>query len=427
MHWAWPAWCPSASACLPFMPNGFWRLLWAQFLSGIGDNGLLLVAIAVLQSGGYPAWWPPLLKWVFVVWYVIGAPYFGRWADRWIKGRLMLMANVLKALACCLLLTELHPVASLGMVGFAAAVYAPAKYGWVTEQFPATALVKANAYLEITVILAVILGFALGGGLVAWVGYGLSASGGMATSAIAQPLWAVIPILLLYAVAAILCIRLPSAGPRGRARRAVTGAAWPRFWRDARALWTHGPARLTLAVTTWVWGASALIQFAVLDWARVHLGLSLSQGAWLQACAVLGAIIGAALIVGRIRLVSVPKLLVPLATVGPLLWFCSLLSDPLFAAMGILTVGLLCGVVVVPMNALLQYRGHRMIGAGQSIAVQGFGENLGVLVALSAYSGLMAWQIDVSQVIVGVGVATFTFALLLSWGYRGWVHRVFAQ
>jgi len=46
----------------------------------------------------------------------------------------------------------------------------------------------------------------------------------------------------------------------------------------------------------------------------------------------------------------------------------------------------------VPMNALLQHRGLKIMPPGRSIAVQGFNENLSVLVMLGLYSLLLSWD-----------------------------------
>lgn len=63
--------------------SGFHLLMGAQFVSGLADNALLLVAIAQMAAAGGPPWLPLLLKLVFTLAYVLLAPVVGPLADRW--------------------------------------------------------------------------------------------------------------------------------------------------------------------------------------------------------------------------------------------------------------------------------------------------------------------------------------------------------
>ena len=66
-------------------------------------------------------------------------------------------------------------------------------------------------------------------------------------------------------------------------------------------------------------------------------------------------------------------------------------------------VGALAGFFVVPMNALLQHRGHVLLSAGHSIAVQNFNENLNILVMLGLYALLIRAEVPIAYVIVLFG------------------------
>jgi len=70
----------------------------------------------------------------------------------------------------------------------------------------------------------------------------------------------------------------------------------------------------------------------------------------------------------------------------------------------LILVGWLAGYFVVPMNALLQHRGHVLMSAGHSIAVQNFNENISVLAMLAMYSLLIWLDLPVQYVIIGFGV-----------------------
>jgi len=70
---------------------------------------------------------------------------------------------------------------------------------------------------------------------------------------------------------------------------------------------------------------------------------------------------------------------------------------------------------VVPMNALLQHRGQRLLTAGRSIAVQNFNENLSMLLMLAAYAGLLASDIKIVRLMVLLGAAVTLLVGLLLW------------
>lgn len=148
------------------MTRGIGYLIAAQFVSGLADNALLIVAIARLAELGDQPWMAPLLKGVFTLAYVVLAPLVGALADRWPKARVMLAANALKAAGCALMLAGADPLLAYGLAGVGAAVYSPAKYGLVVELAPPSQLVNANGWLEVTTVAAIILGTALGGVLV---------------------------------------------------------------------------------------------------------------------------------------------------------------------------------------------------------------------------------------------------------------------
>lgn len=395
------------------MPPGFHLLIAAQFASALADNALLIVAMAWLDEQGRPAWWAPLLKFSFTLSYVLLAPFIGPLADALPKARLMAWMNGVKMLGVLALFAGMHPVAAYGLVGLGAATYAPAKYGLVTEMVPAHRLVAANGWIEVSVVCAALLGTVLGGALVSdlWRG---------AVQALGHPLMASLAaVWLVYALAALLQIGVPDSGARypGTSIRPMDlvrdfAAANRRLWRD-----TQGG--LSLAVTTLFWGVGATLQFAVLRWAVERLGLGLDRAAYLQAMVAVGVVAGAAAAGRFVPLAQAWRVLpagilmgglivamAPLERVGPAL--------PLLALAGI--VG---GILVVPMNALLQHRGHVLLTAGRSIAVQGFNENLSILLMLGSYASLLALQVPLVPLMMGFGGLIAAAMALLIWRRSG--------
>jgi MFS family permease len=405
------------------MPPNFHRINAAQFLSALADNALLIVAIALLQRTGQPAWWVPLLRFFFIMAYVVLAPFVGALADAVPKARLMAWMNGLKWLGAAALALGLHPLLAFSIIGIGGAAYAPAKFGLITELVGPRQLVAANAWIEVTVVGAVLLGTAAGGYLVsagfestaparafaAWAaGYEL------ASAAVAP---ALLVVLLTYGASSAVNWRIRCAPPRIVALRLpvlgreFVAAHWT-LWRD------RDGGRLSLAVSSVFWGASAVLQFAVLRWATERLGLSLAAAAYLQAAVAVGLMGGAALAGRHVTLANAPRTLAAGVLLGGLVALGPWLHDPWAAAVLLLGVGMVGGVVMVPMNALLQHRGCTLLTSGRSIAVQGFNENAAVLAMLGFYAWTVSVGVPVMPLMIGLGLCVSAAMALLAWRFR---------
>ena len=377
------------------MPPGFYFLIAAQFASGLADNALLIVSIQFLREQGHPGWWAPMLKFAFNLAYVLLAPCMGPLADAVPKARLMACMNALKVLGVLCMLLGAHPVLAFAVIGLAASAYAPAKYGLVTESVPASALVKANAWLEVSVVLSVVLGVALGGLLLAtplthWNGQ-VQVWDAAVLQVHTQQLHGFVVVLAVYGVAALLNAGIrPVLGKVRLMPLSWSAVSWKRFLQSNSQLWSDPLGRVSLYVTTLAWGVGAVMQFAVLAWAQETLGLGLEQGAYMQALVALGVIAGA-VVAGRCyRLHSARKVLPMGMLLAALLAILPWLNSLCLAVPMLVLTGALAGLLLVPMNALLQHRGASILTAGRSIAVQGFNENASVLVMLVFYSGSLA-------------------------------------
>lgn len=389
------------------MPKGFYLLMLAQFASGLADNALMILGVYFLQEQGYPGWWSPLLKFSFTLSYVLLAGVVGPMADAFSKGRLMASMNMLKLTGVVMLLCGVHPLLGFALAGLAAAVYAPAKYALVTESVPASLLVKANAWLEVSVVLSVLLGVALGGWLTGWHNgngaHEASATALALTSGLVQtqilPAFGV--VCLIYIFSSCLNMGLKAMDVH-RTRQALNwhSIQWSLFWKNNRQLWADPLGGLSLYVTTLSWGVGAVLQFAVLSWAQTAAGLTLQQGAYLQALVAVGVIAGAVIAASAFQIFNARKAL-PWGFVLALLLPCMALTTSLWWAVPMLILaGCAGGMLLVPMNALLQHRGQKILTSGRSIAVQGFNENLSVLLMLGTYSILLAWQVPLLPVML---------------------------
>jgi MFS transporter, LPLT family, lysophospholipid transporter len=376
------------------MPKGFFALILAQFASGLADNALMILGVFFLQEQGYPAWWAPLLKFSFTLSYVLLASVVGPVSDAFPKGRLMAVMNTVKLTAVLLLVLGANPLAAFAILGMAAAVYAPAKYGLVTESVPSSHLVRANAWLEVSVVMSVLLGVALGGWLLGWQSHGdtLVSAHLMAVSGVhSRALDAFFFVALIYVISALLNAGL---GQMGAASVQLPlhwrDMRWSVFWQSNRQLWQDPLGGVSLYVTTLSWGVGAVLQFAVLAWAQDIAGLTLQQGAYLQALVAIGVMVGAVRASKRFQLFNARKAMAWGLLLAAILPLMTLMGEFEVAIPVLIAAGFSGGMLLVPMNALLQHRGQKILSSGRSIAVQGFNENLSVLVMLGIYSALLA-------------------------------------
>lgn len=401
------------------LPRGFHRLIAAQFCSALADNALLIVTIALLIELQLAPWWAPLLKFGFTLAYVLLAPFVGPLADAVPKARLMAWMNGLKMLGVGLLLLGLHPVLGFSVVGLGAAAYAPAKYGLVTELVPPRQLVAANGWIEVSVVCAVLAGTALGGWLVSplWLqSEAAAALRGLGGGALLAP--SLLLVLLVHGLAAGLNRGIPDSGARYPASPVHAGALVREFRRDNRRLWQDREGGLSLAVTTVFWGVGATLQFIVLRWAGEQLGLPLAQAAWLQGVVALGVIAGAAAAGRWVPLHAAQRWLPCGVLLGLAMPVLAALHDLALALPLLVVVGVVGGLLVVPLNALLQHRGCQLLSAGRSIAVQGFNENASVLVMLGVYAALVALQLPLVWLMSGFGLAIAGAMTWLTWRER---------
>ena len=396
------------------MSRAFFLVLGVQFLSTLADNAFLIVAIArVLELDG-PAWLIPILKISFTLFYVLLAPFVGALADAFPKGRVMLLANALKVLALGLLLLGCDPVLAIGLAGLGSAIYAPAKYGLITELLPARALVRANGYFESATVCAVIFGTVLGGLLVSarmphlslpWAGAQAHPTGLVA---------GMLVLLTMNTLALLLSAGVADSGARYAAHSFHPLALLRRFAAENRVLWRDPLGGLSMAVTTLLWGVGATLQLIVLRWAHEALGLPLAQAAYLQGVTAVGVVAGAVLATRWVALAQAQKLLPIGLLLGLLLPLLLCIHTPVMAALLLVLVGALAGFFVVPMNALLQHRGCTLLTAGRSIAVQGFNENAGMLLMLGVYAGAIALDLSLHGLVLGFA-AMVSSGMLLIW------------
>lgn len=384
------------------MPRGFYSIMAAQFFSALADNALLIVAMGILRQLEAPPEYEPLLKLFFTLSYVLLAAFVGAFADSMPKWRVMFITNSIKIVGCLLIVFGVHPLLGYAIVGVGAAAYSPAKYGILTEYLPHRLLVVANGWIEGLTVGAIILGTLLGGALVA---PGLVARFDAWFPWLHNGLWvSLLVVVLVYGVAAVCNLYVPDTGVAHVPLKKNPFYLLHEFGHYFLLLWRDKLGQISLAVTTLFWGAGATLQFIVLKWAEVNLGLPLSQASMLQGVVAVGIAAGAVAAAKWVALREAPRV-IPL---GIVMGFAAIgmifVHSLALAIILMIAVGALAGFFVVPMNAMLQHRGHVLMGAGHSIAVQNFNENLAILVMTGLYALLLRYDLPVHQVITLFGL-----------------------
>ena len=403
------------------MKRGFFTIMSAQFFSSLADNALFVAAVQLLRSSHAPQWQQAALVPMFALFYVVLAPFVGAFADSMPKGRVMLVSNFIKIAGCLFMLFGTHPLVAYAIVGLGAAAYSPAKYGILTELLPASQLVKANGWIEGLTIGSIIMGVLLGGQL---VGRHLSQHllaidiPGIDTG-IDNPAEAAIAVLIfVYLLAAWFNTHIPLTGVLMRPMPKRLLSLLPDFWTCNTRLWRDKLGQISLAATTLIWGVAGNLRFIVLAWAAAALGYSVTQASALQGVVAIGMAVGAVVASMRMKLEDGPRVITLGIIMGLLIIGLIFITNVWVAAPFLILLGALGGFLVVPMNALLQHRGHNLMGAGRSIAVQNFNEQACILGLGALYTASTAAGLSAFAAITAFGVLVAGFMGLIALWHR---------
>ncbi len=383
------------------MTKKFYIILIAQFLSALADNALLFTAIALLAAINAPDWHTPLLQQFFVVSYIVLAPFVGSIADAFPKGSVMFSSNMIKVFGCGAMIFGMPPLYAYGIVGIGAAAYSPAKYGILTELLPSNQLVAANGWMEGSTVTAIIFGAILGGML--------------ASNNLQLGMWI---IGGLYLAAAIFNYYIPKLPIDHKLEQKSLFYVLKDFLHAFLTLWKDPLGQVSLAVTTLFWGAGATLRLVVLMWAAIILNFSIEQSTQLIAMVAVGIAVGSVVASRYITLENSVRVLPAGIIMGCLVVAMIFVHNWVMAGFLLFIIGALSGFFVVPLNALLQHRGHLLIGAGHSIAVQNFNEHIGILIMLGFYLLMVKAEMHINLI-----TATFGIFIIISMSIINRVYR----
>ena len=377
------------------MQRGVIALLVAQFLSAFGDNAILFAAIGmVLAAEQTVEWYIPALQAVFLIAYVVAAPWVGPFADRLSKPRVLLIGNLVKAAGVGLILAGVETLAAYGLVGLGAAIYSPAKYGILPEMIREHQLVKANAWIEASTIAAIILGTIAGGQL--------------ADYSVQGAFWMV---AWCYLASMLVTLAIPRLVPRG----ARLKQALPDFLHTLQRFMQTPRARFAMLGGCLFWGAAAVLRVLLVAWVPLVLATR-SAGAVSELALFLaiGVIIGSVVVPRLIPLQHLQRARFAAYAMGISVLLFALVDNAGAARGVLLLIGVAGGVFIVPINAALQQIGHRGVGSGRAVAVQNFYQNVAMLITVGLYTAAAATGLHPAAAIVVLGmsvlVATLTVA-----------------
>ena len=382
-----------------FFSRGMIAVLIAQFLSALADNALLFAAIALLRSQSAPDWQIPMLQEFFVIAFILMAPFVGPIADGFAKGRVMLAANCIKLLGATAMFLQLQPLLAYGLVGVGAAAYSPAKYGILSELVAPDKLVKANGLIEGSTIVAILLGAVLGGKLA-------DASTNIALISICG-------CYLLAATANTFIPKLPVARPDTKLQ---PSKLVKEFVAALSTLSLDKDARFSLIGSSIFWGAGSTLRLLLVAWVPVALSINdLSMPANLSGAVAIGIAVGAALAANLVSLKNINRVLPAGLLIGVFIMLFAHTTSLIVAIILLVLVGAAGGFYVVPLNALLQERGHETVGAGNAVAVQNFFENFCMLTLIGLYIVLQKNNVPVISIafifggiiLLSIGILSF--------------------
>jgi len=222
-------------------------------------------------------------------------------------------------------------------------------------------------------------------------------------------------IVFLYAIAAAFNLKIPRTDAVLQPLPSNWWSLVGDFSRCNSRLWSDKLGQISLATTTLFWGVSGNLRVIVFAWAAAALGYSTTQASSLAGVVALGTAAGAIVASVYMRLDSATRVIPLGVAMGVLLVGLNLIDNVWVAVPFLIALGAIGGYLVVPMNALLQHRGHNLMGAGRSIAVQNFNEQTCIVALGALYAALTKFGLSAFGTIAIFGV--------LVAGTMEWVRR----
>lgn len=341
----------------------------SQFLSAFADNLNFFIIIGIITRQGLPN--PDLyityIQMGILLAYVVLAPVVGAFADRNPKSVVLLIGNLIKGMGILILILGVHPIIAYTFVGIGAVIYSPAKYGILPELTTnEDQLLRANAKVEGSTILAIALGTVSGGFLAA-----ISDLTGMLTS------------LIFYVLSLLIALLIPRMYGDKSIRYSTSAIG---FFQDFKTLISNAKARFSLIGTGAFWLTTTVMRIALIAFMLQVLSITdTSKQSMLLGVVAIGVIFSSFL---TARLVPAGKLYRAFFygfLMGGIILIGAFQGSVIFTIGLLLGLGFFGGVFLIPLNTMLQETGKQLIGTGKTIAIQNFVENTLAVSGLTLY------------------------------------------
>jgi LPLT family lysophospholipid transporter-like MFS transporter len=369
-----------------------------QFLSSFADNLNFFIIVGMVSRHGFANenTYITNIQIAFLLAYVILAPIVGAYADRKAKSHVLLVGNLLKSIGIGLLFFGINPIICYIILGIGAVIYSPGKYGILTELTHTEGeLLRANAMVEGSAIIAIVFGTVAGGILA-----GISDIAGFLTC------------FIFYLTSLVFTFKIPKKP--GNANIRYMKASFE-FFKDLRRLISYRRARFSLIGTAAFWMTTAVLRIALIKWLIEYLGIeNTTKQSIIFGTVGLGVVLAAAF---TAKLVPVGKLhnayLFGYLMVAAI-WMAALLPQIVFTIVMLLALGFFGGLFLIPLNTILQEVGKDVVGSGKTIAIQNFVENALTVSGLVIYLTLASHHVDIKLSIIVLGLILLLFVAYLA-------------
>jgi LPLT family lysophospholipid transporter-like MFS transporter len=222
--------------------------------------------------------------------------------------------------------------------------------------------------------------------------------------------WAFTGILAAYGIAALANLFIPSLPAEKSGASFQPWMLILKFIASVTSLIKHPDTRFSLLGTSLFWGSGTTLRLILFAWVPVALLITDNQTpANLMGAVSIGIVFGALAAGLWISLANVNRAMIGGLLLGPIIIALAFVHSLTFAMLTMVAIGVCGGLFIVPLNALLQERGHETVGAGHALAVQNFVENIAMLVFVGGYSLTASAGISVTTAILGFGLILLVF------------------
>ena len=389
--------------------SGFESFLWTQFLGAFNDSvykivvTLLAVNLAAGGSGGRALF---LASTVFILPFFLFSGYAGYLADVRNKRSVLIATKSLEIVSMLLAVFALYAqdlrymLAVLFLMALQSTLFSPAKYGILPEMVPDRDLSRANALVQMSTNIAIIVGTWLGGEmLVAWKGR----------------TWLIGCLLAVVAIGGFLTSFGITKVRHPETKKPFQLNPWAEIVHGLRRIYGDKPLRLTVLGISYFWFLGALLQLVTILFARDVLGVGEEWTARLITFLGVGIGVGS-LAAGRLSGDKVELGLTPLGSIGmgfAGIWLAVSGSSYLEAGVAMSVLGFTAGLFIVPLNSLLQQKSGSD-ERGRLIAANNFLNMIGVLLASGAvYVCSDLFRMAPDRILFVLGLVTFAVTVYI--------------